>query len=412
VTSREPISWLQPPPPSSSRTLVVRRSIQVAFVLSPDITGAPLSSIIGTPYWMAPEVIKQKGHGTPADIWSLGCTVIEMLTGAPPFSEYPEPQAAMFHIAQSQTGPTLPSTASTTGRDFLALCFHIEPSSRAVTDDLLKHAFATSSEDPVVQEEVRALTQSMLDSDLIIFPFSILPAGIIACIFAFVQDEALVSLVCKRWNSIRLGIRSSHLDAPKKIAFQAQKRRWQRHLFSIQQFSRSHKAPITDSVCSGDIAITSADDRRLKIWAVDKPKLKTSYKAPAVVTCMRLDSQANTLWTGCSDKTIRSWPLTGRFRPGLAITHHSEAVTSLALQPGKLLSASLDQTVKETDIATGRLISTLKGHTKGILALDVCLDKQVVLSGSADTTIKVWDLRTGNCQRTIKGWLPSNRQAT
>jgi WD40 repeat protein len=192
-------------------------------------------------------------------------------------------------------------------------------------------------------------------------------------------------------------------DAPKKIAFQAQKRRWQRHLFSIQQFSRSHKAAITDSVCSGDLAITSADDRRLKIWAVDRPKLKTSYKAPAVVTCLRLDSQANTLWAGCSDKTVRSWPLTGRFRPGLTISHHSEAVTSLALQPGKLLSASLDQTVKETDIATGRLISTLKGHTKGILALDVCLDKQVVLSGSADTTIKVWDLRTGSCQRTIKG---------
>jgi serine/threonine protein kinase len=45
-------------------------------------------SLKGSPYWMAPEVVTRSGHSYPADIWSLGCLAVELITGAPPWSNY------------------------------------------------------------------------------------------------------------------------------------------------------------------------------------------------------------------------------------------------------------------------------------------------------------------------------------
>ena len=59
-------------------------------------------SVIGSPYWMAPEVINKTGHCMPADIWSLGCCVIEMLSSLPPWIEYgKDPKTIMKVIATS-----------------------------------------------------------------------------------------------------------------------------------------------------------------------------------------------------------------------------------------------------------------------------------------------------------------------
>jgi serine/threonine protein kinase len=67
-----------------------------------------VSGLKGTPHWMAPEVIKgQQGeNGWPmADVWSVGCTVVEMLTAQMPWSVYPNPMAAMYHIANGEKPP-------------------------------------------------------------------------------------------------------------------------------------------------------------------------------------------------------------------------------------------------------------------------------------------------------------------
>jgi len=98
-------------------------------------------SLKGTPYWMAPEVIMQTGHGRSADIWSVGCTVIEMITGKPPFSEFPTQVSVLFHIANTQDPPTIPEGVTEECREFLLLCFQRNPKERPTAATLLQHKF-------------------------------------------------------------------------------------------------------------------------------------------------------------------------------------------------------------------------------------------------------------------------------
>ncbi|KAI8077284.1 kinase-like domain-containing protein [Gilbertella persicaria] len=102
------------------------------------------NSIVGTPYWMAPEVIKGQNYNAKVDIWSLGVVLIEMAEGDPPYVEYP-PLRALFLIA-SHGLPSLqaPDQWSDNFKDFLRLCTTENEKDRPSADVLLKHAFLRS----------------------------------------------------------------------------------------------------------------------------------------------------------------------------------------------------------------------------------------------------------------------------
>ncbi|KAF6361785.1 mitogen-activated protein kinase kinase kinase 2 [Rhinolophus ferrumequinum] len=103
------------------------------------LSGTGMKSVTGTPYWMSPEVISGEGYGRKADIWSVGCTVVEMLTEKPPWAEF-EAMAAIFKIATQPTNPKLPPHVSDYTRDFLKRIF-VEAKLRPSADELLRHMF-------------------------------------------------------------------------------------------------------------------------------------------------------------------------------------------------------------------------------------------------------------------------------
>lgn len=101
-------------------------------------------TVIGTPYWMAPEVVMSGdggGYSFKADVWSVGCTVAEMLTGSPPWPTRTNAPATILMIATSKSGPTqIPEKEATPGcLDFMQKCFERDPDNRYSVDQLLQH---------------------------------------------------------------------------------------------------------------------------------------------------------------------------------------------------------------------------------------------------------------------------------
>ena len=113
----------------------------------------------GSTYWMAPEIIELVGANFSSDIWSLGCTAVEIVNGAPPYFDL-EPLAALFRIVSDEFVP-YPENISSAFKIFLNACFQRDPNLRADTKRLLVHQWVDKSTVKRVEEDIGITNFSM-----------------------------------------------------------------------------------------------------------------------------------------------------------------------------------------------------------------------------------------------------------
>ncbi|XP_010545229.1 PREDICTED: mitogen-activated protein kinase kinase kinase 2-like [Tarenaya hassleriana] len=129
--------------------------------------GGVTSEFSGTPAFMAPEVARGEEQGFAADVWALGCTVIEMATGSSPWPGLNDVVAAMYKIGFSGESPEIPGWLSEKAKDFLRNCLRREASERWAVHEFLQHPFLDEQDESRTCLNTRMTTSSSSPSTVL-----------------------------------------------------------------------------------------------------------------------------------------------------------------------------------------------------------------------------------------------------
>jgi WD40 repeat protein len=153
----------------------------------------------------------------------------------------------------------------------------------------------------------------------------------------------------------------------------------------------------------GKALISASADKTIKLWNWRKGELLRTFEGHQdKVVSVAFSPDGKTIASASFDKTIKIWDV-NKGKQILNITGHTAPVNAIAFSPDgtMLVSGSQDQTVKIWDVSTGKLLRTLSGHTGGVLAVAINRDGSAIASGGVDKTIQIWDVKTGAVMQTL-----------
>ncbi|KAI8972769.1 WD40-repeat-containing domain protein [Pilobolus umbonatus] len=172
----------------------------------------------------------------------------------------------------------------------------------------------------------------------------------------------------------------------------------------------------------GNTLVTGSTDRRVRVWDMETGKcthIFTGHNSTVrclLITTPILPDQVPMIITGSRDSTLRVWKLPdpkdeaghyhGEGRDPYfvhSLVGHRHSVRAVASHGNTLVSGSYDSTVRVWNIAKGRLIHLLEGHTHKVYSIVIDAERNHCMSGSMDSTVRIWDLATGNCLRKLEG---------
>lgn len=201
---------------------------------------------------------------------------------------------------------------------------------------------------------------------------------------------------------------------------------------------RGHQAGVVSLHFEGDMLASGSVDTTIRLWKFTDKKTWVLRGHTDWVNAVKIHTASGTLFSASDDTTVKMWDLDTKtcVRTFTGHVGHVQQCIPLTLEPldddecmedarddqsdfsgmrtppamsedgiaskaapTHILSAALDTTVKLWDVATGRCVKTLFGHTQGIWGL--AADSLRAITGAEDGMLKVWDIRTGKCERTI-----------
>ena len=189
------------------------------------------------------------------------------------------------------------------------------------------------------------------------------------------------------------------------------------HRFALSNRSIIDQAPLQAYTSALLFAPTSSlVKKKFKVeepsWISTTPIVESDWNAclqtleghSSLVQSIAFSPDSQRLISGSVDNTIKIWdPTSGQCLQTLK--GHSSSVPSVAFSPDsqRLVSGSVDKTIKIWDPTSGQCLQTLKGHSSSVPSVAFSPDSQRLVSGSYDKTIKIWDPTSGQCLRTLEG---------